>query len=158
MPDKITQSGTDLPQTSGHEQNTSEATPHKAAPGDVFLGQLIAFLYRYRVWCLLLWVLAMVVIGYAGVERRFAVTDKHNLDKFVHVGVFAGMAFWPIMVCGWRKTGLFFVLLVILGAPGLELMQAHFGNGRIASLADMTASLCGAGAGMVLAAQVRRAG
>ncbi|OKH87472.1 hypothetical protein [Thalassospira sp. TSL5-1] len=160
MPDKTAQSGKELPQTKEHEHNTSFATQNIPAPGtgNGFMRQLVAFLYRYRFLCLMLWALAMVAIGYAGIERRFAVTDKHNLDKFVHVGVFAAMAFWPIMVCGWRKTGLFFALLVILGAPGLELMQAHFGNGRIASLADMTASLSGAAAGMVLAALVRRTG
>jgi hypothetical protein len=48
------------------------------------------------------------------------------------------------------------VIIVALGAPGLELMQAHFGNGRIASVADMSASLSGIIAGIILANVLRR--
>lgn len=128
------------------------------APKSGFMAGLKGLLFRFRILLLLLWVLGLFAIGYAGIERRFAVPDKNNLDKFVHVGVFAAMAFWPIMVCGRRKISMFLVFIVVLGAPGLELMQAHFGNGRIASLADMTASLCGVALGAVIAWFARRIG
>jgi hypothetical protein len=148
-------SGTSTATTHLAESLNTQNTPPKTAG---FMLQLKDWLYRYRVIFLLLWVCGLVVIAYAGIERRYAVTDKHNLDKVVHVSVFAAMAFWPIMVCGRRMLSVFLVLVVALGAPGLELLQAHFGNGRIASLADMIASLGGVLAGILIAGIVRKAG
>ncbi|OSQ40499.1 hypothetical protein [Thalassospira mesophila] len=161
MPEQTAQTSRDVQNGTGMEMDdTAFSPPHhntSTQQSAGFMTTLKAWLYRYRVLLLLLWVLGLVAIGYAGVERRFAVTDRHNLDKVVHVSVFAAMAFWPIMVCGRRLISVFFVIIVALGAPGLELMQAHFGNGRIASLADMSASLSGVAVGVIIAICLRRA-
>ena len=162
MPETTAQTTRNVLNDTGMEMDNTAFSPsardNSPQPSTSFMLRFKDLLYRYRVLLLLLWVLGLVAIGYAGVERRFAVSDRHNLDKIVHISVFAAMAFWPIMVCGRHKISILFVIIVALGAPGLELMQAHFGNGRIASVADMSASLSGVVIGTLVAWLVRKTG
>ncbi|MEQ5776027.1 hypothetical protein J4E05_10885 [Thalassospira sp. NFXS8] len=121
-----------------------------------FMSRFKGRLYRYRLILLSIWGIGLITIGYAGIDSRFAVTDHYNFDKIVHISVFAAMAFWPAIIYGRKLVSTILVMIITLCAPGLELMQAHFGHGRIASIADMSASLAGILAGIVLANILRK--
>jgi len=97
--------------------------------------------------------LAAIAIG--SLLPGFGPTDRYDFDKFVHLGAYMALAFWPMLVLRGRAAP-FLLLIALLAASALvEWLQGAI-PGREASYVDFAANAAGLLTGSLAARLLRR--
>ena len=102
-----------------------------------------------------LWVAALIAVAIGSLLPQLGVSDRYDLDKFVHAGAYLLLAFWPMLALQDKRKALLFFLAIVLTSAMIELLQADIPE-RVSSIADFAANAMGASVGSLLGRMLRR--
>lgn len=98
----------------------------------------------------------LVLIGFlafafwAALQPRLAPPGAYGLDKAVHAGVFAMLAYLGVAASATKRTLVFLALSIAALGAGIEVAQSLV-PGREASLSDLAGDLVGVASGLLAA-------
>jgi len=103
----------------------------------------------------IVWSVMLVAIAIGSLLPGFGPTDRYNFDKFVHLGAYMALAFWPMLALRGRAAPLLLLITLLLASALLEWLQGPI-PGREASLMDFAANATGLMIGSLSARLLRR--
>ncbi len=99
---------------------------------------------------IIIWLLSVVFIIAGSLLPNLPPTEKYNLDKFIHGGAYAALAFLSCFFISSRKNGLLFLVIIIAIGGGIEILQ-NFLPGRSGTIGDFIADSLGVLLGALIA-------
>lgn len=105
----------------------------------------------------IVWFAMLTAIAVGSLLPSFGPTNRYDFDKFVHLGAYMALAFWPALALQRRTTLLLFVAGLLLASGLIEWLQGGIA-GRQSSLTDFAANMLGVMTGTFAARLLRRQG
>lgn len=105
---------------------------------------------------ILVWALLTAIITICSLSPDISPTESYHLDKIVHGGAYAGLAFLAFIFTNNYKY--IIILLVVIIALGgvIEILQNYI-PGRSGTIGDFSADFIGALAGAAIAYKIKPA-
>lgn len=101
------------------------------------------------------WFVMLATIAIGSLLPEFGPTNRYDFDKFVHLGAYMALAFWPALALQKRTILLFFVTGLLLASGLIEWLQSGIA-GRQSSFSDFAANMLGVMMGTLAARLLRR--
>ncbi len=102
-----------------------------------------------------LWLLSIALLSFVSVDPTYAGPKQSALDAPMHAAIFGALILIPGLIARARSTLTLALIAILALAIGLEAGQAWINDAGLES-PDVAANLVGAGAGLALAAIIRR--
>lgn len=109
---------------------------------------------KVKIVASLIWAISAVAIIYGSLSHQAVVPEKYALDKFIHGGAYAGLAFLSFFfIHNHKYLAAFLVMLVLLGG-GIEITQTYMPP-RTGTIGDFGADFAGVIIGSLIAAKLK---
>jgi VanZ family protein len=109
---------------------------------------------KIKVAAILTWVACTKFIIFGSLSTKINVPDIYNIDKLIHGGAYAGLAFLSFFFTNNRKYQVLFLALLIIMGGAIEIAQLYLPP-RSGTIGDFAADSIGVLVGSLIAVKLR---